>query len=181
MEAVRAMGDVVIKPIFGSMGHGMVRVSDADTAFRVVKALDAVRSVFYVQRVVEHGGRDVRAFVVGGRVLGAIERRAPEGAWRTNVSLGGVPRAFDLPPAWEVLALGAARAVGADYAGVDLLPAPDGTTYVLEVNGIPGWEGLQAATGLDVAGAIVDQLAAPALGVGGAAGAPRNPAAAERA
>lgn len=162
MEAVRAMGDVVIKPIFGSMGHGMVRVSDPDTAFRVVKALDAVRSVFYVQRVVEHGGRDVRAFVVGGRVLGAIERQAPEGAWRTNVSLGGVPRAFDLPPAWEALALGAARAVGADYAGVDLLPAPDGTTYVLEVNGIPGWEGLQAATGLDVAGAIVDYLMASA-------------------
>lgn len=158
MEAVRAMGDVVIKPIFGSMGLGMVRVSDPDTAHRVVRALDAVRAVYYVQRVVEHGGRDVRAFVVGGRVLGAIERRAPEGAWRTNVSLGGVPRAFDLPPAWEALALGAARAVGADYAGVDLLPAPDGTTYVLEVNGIPGWEGLQAATGLDVAGAIVDQL-----------------------
>jgi RimK family alpha-L-glutamate ligase len=91
MEAVRVMGDVIVKPIFGSMGHGMVRVSDPDTAFRVLRALDAVRAVFYVQRVVEHGGRDVRAFVVGGRVLGAIERRAPDGGWRTNVSLGGEP------------------------------------------------------------------------------------------
>lgn len=165
MDAVRAMGDVVVKPIFGSMGHGMVRVSDPDTAFRVLRALDAVRAVFYVQRVVEHGGRDVRAFVVGDRVLGAIERHAPGGGWRTNVSLGGEARARALPPAWEQLALRAARAVGADYAGVDLLPAPDGTTYVLEVNGIPGWEGLQRATGLDVAGAIVDQLAAAAPGV----------------
>ncbi len=164
MEAVRAMGDVVIKPIFGSMGHGMVRVSDPDTAFRVLRALDAVRAVFYVQRVVEHGGRDVRAFVVGGRVLGAIEREAPAGEWRTNVSRGGAARAIALPAAWEALALGAARAVGADYAGVDLIAAPGGTTYVLEVNGIPGWEGLQGATGLDVAGAIVDHVltAAPA-------------------
>ena len=58
------------------------------------------------------------------------------------------------------LALRAADAVGTDYAGVDLLPARDGTVYVLEVNGIPGWEGLQRATGIDVAGAIVDRLAA---------------------
>jgi RimK family alpha-L-glutamate ligase len=164
VEAVRAMGDVIVKPIFGSMGHGMVRVSDPDTAFRVLRALDAVRAVFYVQRVVEHGGRDVRAFVVGGRVLGAIERRAPGGGWRTNVSLGGEPRAIALPPEWERLALGAARAVGADYAGVDLLPGPDGTTYVLEVNGVPGWEGLQRATGLDVAGAVVDELLRRAAG-----------------
>ena len=79
MAAVLAMGDVVIKPIFGSMGHGMVRVSDPDVAFRVVRSLEQLRTVFYVQRAVDHGGRDVRVFVVGGRVLGAIERRAPDG------------------------------------------------------------------------------------------------------
>ena len=160
MEAVRAMGDVIIKPIFGSMGHGMVRVSDPDTAFRVVRALEAVRSVFYVQRVVDHGGRDVRAFVVGDRVLGAIERSAAAGGWRTNVSLGATARAVALSAEATALALGAARAVGAGYAGVDLITAADGTTYVLEVNGIPGWEGLQGATGIDVAGAIVDGLLA---------------------
>ena len=85
MAAVRAMGDVIVKPIFGSMGHGMVRVSDPDVAFRVLQSLEQVRAVFYVQRAVESGGRDVRAFVVGGRVLGAIERRAEGGDWRTNV------------------------------------------------------------------------------------------------
>jgi RimK family alpha-L-glutamate ligase len=156
MTAVRAMGDVVIKPIFGSLGHGMVRVSDPDVAIRVVRALEQTRAVFYVQRAIDHGGRDVRAFVVGGRVLGAIERHAPEGDWRTNVARGASARAFELPPAWEQLALRAAAAVGADYAGVDLLPSRDGEIFVLEVNGIPGWEGLQTATGLDVAGAIVD-------------------------
>jgi RimK family alpha-L-glutamate ligase len=161
MAAVLVMGDVIIKPLFGSMGHGMVRVSDPDVAFRVVKSLEQLRIVFYVQRAVDHGGRDIRVFVIGGRVLGAIERRAPDGQWRTNVSLGGAARPFELPPSWEQLALGAAAAIGADYAGVDLLPSRDGTVFVLEVNGIPGWQGLKQATGIDVAGAIVDHLTAP--------------------
>jgi len=160
MAAVREMGDVIVKPLFGSMGHGMVRVSDPETAFRVFRALELARAVFYVQRVVEHAGCDVRAFVVGTRVVAAIERRARDGGWRTNISLGGEARAIDLPPAWSELALTAARAVGADYAGVDLLPASDGTVHVLEVNGIPGWSGAQKATSVDIAGAIVDRLIA---------------------
>lgn len=158
MAAVRAMGDVVIKPIFGSMGHGMTRVSDPDVAFRVVRALEQIRAVFYVQQVVDHGGRDIRAFVVGGRVLGAIERHAADGDWRTNVARGAEARPFALPPAWADLAVKAAAAVDADYAGVDLLPAPDGSVYVLEVNGIPGWQGLQQATGIDVAAAVIEHL-----------------------
>jgi ribosomal protein S6--L-glutamate ligase len=117
-----------------------------------------MRAVFYVQRAVNHDGRDVRVFVVGGRVLGAIERRTSDGGWRTNVSRGGSARPFELPPAWEQLALRAAAAIGADYAGVDLLPSREGTVFVLEVNGIPGWQGLQHATGLDVAGALVEHL-----------------------
>jgi RimK family alpha-L-glutamate ligase len=160
MDAVRAMGDVVIKPLFGSMGHGLVRVSDPDTALRVIRALAQVRSVFYVQRAVEHRGRDVRVMVVGNRVLGAIERIAPPDDWRSNVSRGGTPRACDISPAWAALALRAAAAIGADYAGVDLLPDAEGSVFVLEVNGIPGWRGLQSATGIDVAGAIVEQVIA---------------------
>jgi RimK family alpha-L-glutamate ligase len=158
MAAVRAMGDVIVKPIFGSMGFGMVRVSDPDVAFRVVQSLEQLRAVFYLQRTIDHGGRDVRVLVVGGRSIGAIERRAPEGEWRTNVSRGGSAHAFELPPAWEQLAVRAAAAVGADYAGVDLLPSREGSVFVLEVNGIPAWRGLQQATGLDVAGAIADHL-----------------------
>ena len=170
MAAVRAMGDVVIKPIFGSLGHGMVRVGDADTALRVVRALDQIRSVFYVQRAIEHDGRDLRVFVVGGRVLATIERRAPAGEWRTNVAIGGSATAVNISPEVEEVALRAAAAVGADYAGVDVLPARDGSLYVLEVNGIPGWQGLQQATGLDVAAAIVAHLE----GVKPAAGSERS-------
>ncbi len=156
-EWVRLGGDVIVKPLFGSMGLGMVRVSDEETAFRVFRAIDTIRGVFYLQRAVEHDGRDVRVFVLGGQVLGAIERRAP--GWRTNLARGGRAEPIVLPALWAELAVRAARAVGATYAGVDLLPARDGTVYVLEINGIPGWQGLQQATGIDVAGALVNHLA----------------------
>ena len=154
--AFRALGDVIVKPLFGSMGLGMVRVSDEEMAFRVFKTIEQIRGVFYLQRTIDHEGRDIRAFVLGERVLGAIERRSD--GWRTNLARGGTARAVELPREWASLAIRAAAAVGAEYAGVDLLPARDGTMYVLEVNGIPGWEGLQEATGLDVAGAIIEQL-----------------------
>jgi RimK family alpha-L-glutamate ligase len=156
VAAVRELGDVVIKPIFGSMGHGLVRVSDPDVAFRVAKTLETTRAVFYVQRAIDHGGRDYRLFVLGGRVLAAIERRAADGDWRSNVARGAAAVAFDAPADWQALAVRAAAVIEADYAGVDLLQGRDGRVYVLEVNGIPGWEGLQRATGVDVAGAVVD-------------------------
>ena len=158
MAAVRAMSDVVIKPIFGSLGHGMVRVSDPDTALRVVRVLEQIKSVFYVQRAIDHGGCDLRIFVVGGRVIGAIERRAPVGEWRTNVAIGGSATAVNVSPELQRIAVSAAAAVGADYAGVDVLPARDGSVFVLEVNGIPGWQGLQQATGVDVAASIVEHV-----------------------
>ena len=160
LAAVRAMGECIIKPIFGSLGHGMVRVNEPEVARRIVRSLDQTRTVFYVQKAIDHGGRDIRVFVVGGAVLGAIERRAPEGEWRTNVAIGGSATPFELPDAWAQLAVRAANVVGADYAGIDLLPSRDGGIFVLEVNGIPGWEGFQKATRIDVAGAIVGQLVA---------------------
>jgi RimK family alpha-L-glutamate ligase len=154
--AYRAFGDVIIKPLFGSMGLGMVRVSDDEMAYRVFRTIEQIRGIYYVQRTVDHDGTDVRAFVLGGRVLAAIERRAP--GWRTNLARGGTARSIVLTEQMAGLAVRAAAAVGADYAGVDLLTSRDGTTYTLEVNGIPGWRGLQEATGLDVAGRLVDYL-----------------------
>jgi RimK family alpha-L-glutamate ligase len=160
LAAFETLGrDVVLKPLFGSMGLGMTRISDEDVAYRVFKALEIERAVYYLQQTIAHAGRDVRAFVLGGRVLAAIERSAPDGGWRTNVARGGQARAINLSPQQEALCLRAAEIVGAEYAGVDLLAGIDGASYILEVNGIPGWQGLQAATGLDVAGHIVDHLA----------------------
>ena len=156
IAAFHALGDVIVKPLFGSMGLGMVRVTTEEMAFRVSRTLETIRGVYYVQRAIDHDGCDVRVFVVGGRVVSAIERSAA--GWKTNLARGGRARATTLSDTREALALRAARAVGADYAGVDLLPARDGTDYVVEVNGIPGWRGLQEATSIDVAATIVEHL-----------------------
>jgi RimK family alpha-L-glutamate ligase len=153
----RALGDVIVKPLFGSMGLGMVRVSDEEMAYRVFRTLEQIRGIYYLQRTIDHDGADIRAFVIGGKIVGAIERRAA--GWRTNLARGGTARSVQLTPQLAMLAIRAAAAVGAEYAGVDLLTARDGLTYVLEVNGIPGWQGLQEATGIDVAGLLVDHAA----------------------
>src|SRR2546426_3524641 len=91
IAAFRALGDVIVKPLFGSMGLGMVRVTDEEMAFRVFRTLETLRGVYYVQQTIDHAGCDVRAFVVGGRVIGAIERSAP--GWKTNLARGGRARA----------------------------------------------------------------------------------------
>lgn len=149
-------GDVIVKPLFGSRGLGMVRVQDPDLAYRVFHALEWERAVYYLQEALSHGGRDVRAFVLGDRVVAAMERIA--GGWRTNVARGARVRPLELSPEQEQLCVQAARAVGADYAGVDLLPSAAGGQYVLEVNGIPGWQGLQSTTAIDLAAELVAHL-----------------------
>jgi RimK family alpha-L-glutamate ligase len=151
-------GDVVVKPLFGSEGRGIVRVSDPDLAYRTCRALEVTRSVFYLQEFVPHGERDIRAFVVGGRLVAAMTRRAI--GWKTNVSQGARTEAVVLPSALERLSVQAAGVLEADYAGVDLLPTDDGRVFVIEVNGIPGWRGLQQTTDVDIAGAIAEHAIA---------------------
>jgi RimK family alpha-L-glutamate ligase len=151
-------GDVIVKPLFGSMGLGMVRVDDHDVARRVFRALELERAVYYLQETLPHTGRDVRTLVVGERAVASIERIG-EG-WRTNLARGGHARPARLDAREERLCVEAAAALGADHAGVDLLRTADGRDYVLEVNGIPGWQGLERATGVDVAAALVEHLEA---------------------
>jgi ribosomal protein S6--L-glutamate ligase len=151
-------GDVVAKPLFGSEGRGLVRLTDRETAGRVLHALERVGAVLYLQRFVPNAGSDLRLFVLGDRVLGAIRRHAPPGDWRANVAVGGRAEAFAPEDSLVALALRAARAVGARVAGVDVLPGDDGTPYVIEVNAVPGWRALAAATRTDVAAAILAAL-----------------------
>jgi RimK family alpha-L-glutamate ligase len=158
-------GDVVVKPLFGSEGRGMVRVSDADLAYRTFRALEITRSIFYQQEYVPHGGWDMRAFVVGGRVVAAMTRHG--GGWKTNVAQGARTEPLQPTPAVAAMSERAAAALEADYAGVDLVEAEDGRTFVLEVNGIPGWQGLQRTTDLDIAGIVADHAVAAARRVAG--------------
>jgi RimK family alpha-L-glutamate ligase len=155
MQGFEALGgDVVVKPLFGAMGNGIVRVEDRDVAHRVFRALELERTVYYVQRTVFAAGRrDLRVLVVAGEVAGAMERVAD--SWRANVARGARPRAVALGEAERDLALAAAVAVGADVAGVDLLVGPDGETVVVEVNGIPGWQALQSVCDRDLTQLVV--------------------------
>ena len=147
------MGSVVIKPVFGSQGQGIVRVDDPDTAHRVLRALEMGHYLYYVQEYLPHEGVDYRLFVIGGRMSGAMRRRSSN--WRTNIACGGQAEPFQPPDSFCRLALDASALLGADYLGVDILSS-DGKPYVLEANGIPGWLGLQTVVKYDIA----DELAA---------------------
>lgn len=150
-------GDVLVKPLFGGEGRGIVRVTDPDMAWRVFGSLQQLGSVIYVQQFMAHLGYDIRVLMIGDRLL-SIKRRAPEGAWRTNISQGSVAEAHLLTDDQEQLARAAARSTGGSLLGIDLLPARDGRTVVLEVNAVPGWKGTAAALGIDVAAYVIEHL-----------------------
>jgi ribosomal protein S6--L-glutamate ligase len=160
MTAFQALGgDVVVKPLFGSEGRGLVRLSDREIAWRTFHALERLGAVLYLQRTIRHPGHDLRAFVLGGRVLGAMRRFAPVNDWRTNASLGGRAEPCVLDSHGRELAIAAARAVGAQFAGVDLIDDRDqARLLVLEVNAVPGWRTLSRVTGVDVAAAVLEGL-----------------------
>jgi RimK family alpha-L-glutamate ligase len=155
LTACREMGDVVIKPLFGSEGKGIVRVADEETAYRVLRSWELNRYIFYLQEYISHYQEDIRAFVVGDHVVAAMRRRGKK--WRTNVSQGAAIESVKLDSEMEELALKAVRLIRLDYAGVDLMKAEDGKTYVLEINSIPGWRGLQKTTSVKIAEHIIDQ------------------------
>jgi RimK family alpha-L-glutamate ligase len=154
--AFQELKDVVLKPLFGSEGKGMLRLSDEDSAYRAFRALELGRYVYYLQEFIPHGRDDFRAFVIGERVVAAMRRKGS--GWKSNVAQGAEVEAVTLPPELEELSVRASQLVGCDYAGVDLLQAEDGRTYVLEVNSIPGWRGLQRTTPQNIADLIVDHI-----------------------
>lgn len=142
---------LVLKPLFGSQGQGLRRLARGDE----LPAATEVGGVWYLQRFVECGDdspRDYRVFVVGGRAVAAMSRSGPD--WVHNVAQGARCEAASLQPELRSLAERATQAVGADYAGVDLMRGPDGRLCVLEVNGIPAWRGLQSVTDVDIAACI---------------------------
>jgi len=156
LAACREMSDVVMKPLFGSEGKGMVRISDPETAYRVLRAWELNRYIFYIQEYLPHFQEDIRAFVVGDQVVAAMIRRGL--GWKTNFSQGADVQPIELNMEMEALALKATRLLNLDYAGVDLMRAEDGRTYVIEINSIPGWRGLQKTTSECIAERIIDHV-----------------------
>lgn len=148
-------GDVVVKPIFGSRGIGITRVSDAEVARRIFSSLSFHHFVLYVQEFIPHGNRDMRAFVVGDRVIAAMYRIAE--SWKTNVSQGAKVVSFIPTSKVEDIAVKAAKIIGCEVAGVDIMEGPNG--YLInEINSQPGFQSLQSTTKVNIAGVIVGHV-----------------------
>ncbi len=145
--------DVIVKPLFGSEGRGLMRIDDVDLAWRAFKLLTGGGSIVYLQEFVPNDGYDVRVFLLGDRAW-AIRRSNP-GDWRANVSRGAKVELFPLTDELVHVARRAAGCVGSTIAGVDLLETPGGWT-VLEVNAVPGWKGLARAHDIDIASLVVE-------------------------
>ena len=158
MEAFEKFGrDVVIKPLFGGEGRGLVRVCDADMAWRVLGTLQQLGNVIYVQQFLPHFGYDIRVLIIGQRLL-SVKRWAAVGGWRTNLSQGCRAEAHELSDSEERLARLAAQVSGGSLLGIDLLPTRAGQTVILEVNAVPGWKGTAAALGVNVADLVIEHL-----------------------
>ncbi len=157
--------NLIIKPLFGSRGHGVFSIKIGenlqyveDLLWRIMFYLTSMRAVLYLQEQVSEKGEDYRLFVIGDRVIAGMVRKAQRG-WKTNISLGGRPIPLTkIPTELEELALKTCKIVECEIAGVDIVRGDDNTLYVLEVNSQPGWRGLQECTRVNIAREIIRYL-----------------------
>lgn len=146
---------VIIKLLEGTQGLGVVLAETKKAAQSVVEAFHGLKARIIVQEYIKEAkGADIRAFVVNGKVVGAMKRQGAEGEFRSNLHRGGVATVIKLSRAEKQAAINAARALGLDVAGVDMLQSARGP-LVLEVNSSPGLEGIEGATGVNVAAEII--------------------------
>lgn len=160
LPVIEALGGapLILKVLEGTQGIGVMLADTRRVAQSIIETLESVNQDVILQQFVgESRGRDVRAFVVGGRVVAAMRRTATGDEFRSNVHRGGTTESVKLDAAYEDAALRAARILGLHVAGVDMLESEAGP-LVMEVNSSPGLEGIEAATGIDVAMAIVKHL-----------------------
>ena len=157
VEAVKGF-PAILKVLKGTQGVGVMIVH---STLSMSSVIDTIRSmgqdVLIQQFIAEGAGRDYRAFVVGDKVVAAMMRTAAEGEFRSNIHRGGEGKLVRLPPEFERAALRAGRCLGLGIAGVDLMESNSGP-LVLEVNSSPGFEGIEKATGLNIAGMIVNHI-----------------------
>ncbi len=160
LPAIERVGGapVVIKLLEGTQGIGVILAPDTKVAEAIIETLQSTKQNVLIQRfVTESKGRDIRALVVGDRVVAAMRRVAQGDEFRSNVHRGGQVEAVELDAEYERTAVRSAQIMGLRVAGVDMLEGKDGP-QVMEVNSSPGLEGIETATGLDVAGAIIDYI-----------------------
>lgn len=154
---VRRQGVVVAKPLYGSMGEGLQLWRDDPGLLDSITTFLGEHGVVMLQEYVPLSEGDARVFVIGDRAVAASMRTPAPGDWRTNLSQGGGAVALEVTDELATLAVGAVKAAGLDYSGVDLLPADDGWK-ILEVNGAPSFLGLRKATGIDIPRLLMEHV-----------------------
>lgn len=160
LSAIERVGGVpvIIKILEGTQGVGVILAETTKVAEAIIETMQSVRQNVLVQKFIkESKGRDIRAFVVGDRVVAAMRRVAQGNEFRSNVHRGGKAEVVELDAEYERTAVRAAQILGLRVAGVDMLEGNDGP-QVMEVNSSPGLEGIETCTGLDVAGAVIDYI-----------------------
>ena len=161
LPAIERVGGapVVIKLLEGTQGIGVILAPDKKVAEAVIETLQSTRQNVLIQEfIAESKGRDIRAFVIGDRVVAAMRRVAQGDEFRSNVHRGGKTEVVELDEEYQSVAVRAAQVMGLRVAGVDMLESDNGP-LVMEVNSSPGLEGIETATELDIAGAIIDHVA----------------------
>jgi ribosomal protein S6--L-glutamate ligase len=149
---------VVVKLLQGTQGIGVVLAESTMAASSVIEAFHGLEQNILIQKFIrEANGADIRALVVGRKVVAAMKRQAVAGEFRSNIHRGGTARKFRLAPDYRRTALAAARVLGLTVAGVDLIESDEGP-MVMEVNSSPGLEGIQKTTGVDVAAAVIEHI-----------------------
>ncbi len=149
---------VVVKLLEGTQGIGVILAETTAAASSVIEAFHGLdQNILIQQFIAEAKGSDIRALVVGRRVVAAMRRQAVAGEFRSNIHRGGKAKKIRLPPEYRKTALAAARVLGLRVAGVDMIESQEGP-MVMEVNSSPGLEGIQKATGVDVAAAIIEHI-----------------------
>ncbi len=149
---------VIIKLLEGTQGIGVILVESRKAAESVIEAFNNLQARVIVQEFIkEAGGADIRAFIVDGQVVGAMKRQGKEGEFRSNLHRGGTASVIKLTDEEETAALKAAKAMGLGIAGVDMLQSARGP-LILEVNSSPGLEGIEQATGKDIANSIIKYI-----------------------
>jgi ribosomal protein S6--L-glutamate ligase len=171
LPAIERLGGapVIIKILEGTQGVGVILADNTKVAEAIIETLQSTKQNVLIQAFVkESKGRDIRAFVVGGRVVAAMRRVAQGDEFRSNVHRGGKAEPVTLDAEFQETAIRAAQIMGLRVAGVDMLESASGP-QIMEVNSSPGLEGIEGATGLDIAGAVIDhignQVAFPELDV----------------
>ncbi|EEB76843.1 RimK-like ATP-grasp domain family protein [marine gamma proteobacterium HTCC2148] len=162
LPAIERVGGapVVIKLIEGTQGIGVLLAESVTQATSIVELLQSQKQNVLIQKfVAESKGKDVRAFVVGDRVVAAMRRVAQGQEFRSNVHRGGIAEPIELDEQYRETAVRCAQILGLQVAGVDMLEGEDGP-QVMEVNSSPGLEGIETCTELDIAGAVIDYIAA---------------------